>query len=156
DGAIDAFVSGTVDKTTAAYVATIRIVTPANGNLLATFSVRTQTRSQLLDDVRREIVRVNRSVDGQLAHDRPQRDVPRVTTVSLRALDLYCQAVDLMDQVPIKAEPAFALLTEAIRVDPEFASAHILAAWSLRNAGRGKDEYLPFADRAFALVDTTI
>ena len=61
-----------------------------------------------------------------------------------------------MDHVPIKADAAFALLTEAVRVDPDFASAHILAAWALRNAGRGKEDYLPYADRAFALVDTTV
>ena len=156
DGAIDAFVTGTVDRAGAAYVATLRILTPSNANVLSTFTARGRTRSQLLDGVRREIVRVNKAVDGQLAHDRPPREAPRVTTASLHALGLYQQAVELMDHVPIKADAAFALLTEAVRVDPDFASAHILAAWALRNAGRGKEDYLPYADRAFALVDTTV
>src|SRR6185436_12813090 len=78
-----------------------------------------------------------------------------VTTVSLHALQLYQQAVELMDQVPLGTAPAFALLTEAIKLDPDFASAQILAAWALFTDGRSKDLFLPYAERAFATVDGT-
>jgi tetratricopeptide (TPR) repeat protein len=155
DGAIDGFVTGTVETTASSYVATVRILTPPNANLLATFKVQGRDQIQLLDAVRREIVRVQSAMDEQFTHDQRRPELPNVTTAALHALDLYRQAVALMDQVPIKADSAFALLTEAIRVDPDFASAHILAAWALHNAGRGKEEVLPHAERAFALVDTT-
>lgn len=155
DGGIDGFLTGVVDKNGSSYIATVRILTPPNANLVATFTVRARSHSQLLDAVRREVGRVLRAVDEQLAHNRPQPEMSKVTTASLHALDLYRAAVELMDQVPVKADPAFALLTEAVRVDPDFASAHILAAWALHNGGRSKEEFLPHAERAFKLVDTT-
>ena len=105
--------------------------------------------------VRRQVAEIQRVLDERLTHDQRRPEVAKVTTASFRALQLYDQAVGLMDHVPIKTEPAFALLTEAVKLDPDFASAHILAAWALRNAGRSKEAFLPHAERAFALVDTT-
>ena len=100
-----------MDEISSGYVATIRILTPANADVLATFSVGAQTKSQLFDAVRREIIRAHGAVDLQLEHGRQPHETPWVTTSSLHALDLYRQATELMDQVPVKADPAFELLT---------------------------------------------
>ena len=155
DGAIDAFVTGTLERSGSNYMATVRILTPADTIVAASFAAHGATPAQLVADVRRQVGEIRRALDERLSHDERRTEVAKVTTSSLRALHLYDQAVGLMDQVPIKTEPAFALLTEAIRLDPDFASAHILAAWALRNAGRSKEAFLPPAERAFALVDTT-
>jgi hypothetical protein len=155
DGAIDAFVTGTLERSGSNYMATVRILTPADTIVAASFAAHGATPAQLVADVRRQVGEIQRALDERLSHDERRTEVAKVTTSSLRALHLYDQAVGLMDQVPIKTEPAFALLTEAIRLDPDFASAHILAAWALRNAGRSKEAFLPPAERAFALVDTT-
>jgi tetratricopeptide (TPR) repeat protein len=156
DGAIEAFITGTIDKNAAGYQATVRVLSPSNANVLTSFRVAGRTRSQLFDGVRRGVIRARTVIDAQLAHNAALHEAPRVTTASMRAFDLYRQAAALMDQVPMKPEPAFELLSEAVRVDPEFASAYILAAWTLRNAGRGKEDFLPYAERAFGLVDNTI
>lgn len=50
---------------------------------------------------------------------------------------------------------AAALLRQAIADDPEFASAHILLAWALRNPQQPLKEYLPHAERAMQLSDKT-
>jgi tetratricopeptide (TPR) repeat protein len=155
DGAIDAFVTGTVEKAGSNYVATVRILTPADTVVAAAFSAQGPTPAQLVAAIRRQVGGIQRVLDERLPHDQRRPEVAKVTTSSLRALDLYNQAVGLMDHVPIKTEPAFALLTEAVKLDPDFASAHILAAWAHRNAGRSKEVFLPHAERAFALVDTT-
>ncbi len=155
DGTIDAFVTGSVERIDSIYVASVRIQTPHNSNLVASFRSQAPGPWQLSDAVRREMAGVQSKLDEHLGHDQKRPEVATVTTSSLRALQLYCQVVDLMDQVPMKTAPAFELLTEAIKLDSEFASAHILAAWTLRNAGRNKDAFLPYAERAFQLADTT-
>jgi tetratricopeptide (TPR) repeat protein len=155
DGAIDAFVAGTLERSGPNYIATLRIVTPADTIVAASFAAQGATPAQLLAAVRRQVGGIQRALDERLTHDQRRAEVAKVTTSSLRALQLYDQAVGLMDQVPMKPEPAFALLTEALKLDPDFASAHILAAWALRNAGRSKEAFLPPAERAFALVDAT-
>jgi Tetratricopeptide repeat len=155
DGAIDAFVTGTLERSGTNYIVTLRILTPADAIVAASFAAQGVTPAQLVAAVRRQVGEIRRALDERLTHDQRRAEVGKVTTASLRALHLYDQAVGLMDQVPMKPEPAFALLTEAIKLDPDFASAHILAAWALRNAGRSKEAFLPPAERAFALVDTT-
>ena len=60
DGAIDAFVTGTVDRAGAAYVATLRILTPSNANVLSTFTARGLC-SQLPSASGAQIVRVNKA-----------------------------------------------------------------------------------------------
>ncbi len=155
DGAIDAFVIGTVDRIESDYVATIRFLTPAEAVVVASFSVRAATPAQLLEEMRRETTSLQPGLDTVLRHGPAPPPLPRVTTASLRALELYAEAVKLMDHVPIKTGPAFELLSEAVRIDPDFASAHILAAWSLHNARRPRALQRPHAERAFALADST-
>jgi tetratricopeptide (TPR) repeat protein len=155
DGGIDAYVVGAVDRLGSQYVATIRFSTPAEAVVVTSFSARAETAGQLLEDVRRQLRSRRREIDTALPHDSRSAALPRVTTSSFRALELYSEAVTLMDHVPIKTDPAFELLMEAVRLDPEFASAHILAAWSMYNAKRPQSMQMPHAERAYNLADTT-
>jgi tetratricopeptide (TPR) repeat protein len=77
----------------------------------------------------------------------------KVTTPSLRALQLYSQADALIAQGNSAA--AEELLKQAVTDDPEFASAHIHLAHAIRNQGRPKEEFLPAAETAFRLADRT-
>ena len=155
DGAIDAFVIGTIDQVESAYAVSISVLTPVAATVVASFSTEAATPAQLMSRVRRVLDSRRAEIGKGLAHNRRDAPLPRVTTSSLRALELYAEAVNLMDQVPMKTGPAFELLNEAIRLDPGFASAHNLAAWSLRNAGQPQAKVLPHAERAFKLADLT-
>jgi tetratricopeptide (TPR) repeat protein len=153
DGAIEGYVTGVLEGGGDGYTVTLRFVTPENDTVLATVTVHGSQLGQLLESVREQIAQLQGKVDEQLAHGQRRAEMPKVTTTSLQALELYARAAEVMDQVPFRPEAAFGLLTDAVRIDAEFASAYILAAWALKNAGRGKDEFLPYAERAFALAD---
>jgi tetratricopeptide (TPR) repeat protein len=153
DGAVDALVTLRIERVGSAHRVGLMILEPHDA-VVATFSAEAADRHELLREVREQVVRMRQTLlDRPSESDRPS--LPKLTTKSLDALGLYSAAVVLMDQVPMKPRPAYSLLVDAIDKDPEFASAHILAAWALRNAGRGRDEFLPHAERAFALADST-
>jgi len=77
----------------------------------------------------------------------------RVTTPSLQALQLFTKADALLSQG--RSDLAEELLKQALEIDPEFASAHIYLAHALRNQRKPAEEYLPFAEKAFQLAETT-
>src|SRR5207253_2827693 len=89
--------------------------------------------------------------------DASRQRYERVTTPSLRALQLYSEAAALMsgDRRPWDHAGAERLLREAIGVDASFASARILLAWALHNQNRGSREYLEQAEAAAAVADST-
>jgi len=71
---------------------------------------------------------------------------PTITTRSGTARKLYSQADAMIAQD--RNSEAETLLREAVGQDPEFASAHILLAWSVRNQNRPASDYLPIAAHA--------
>lgn len=99
----------------------------------------------------------------RLAHrisEQPKTDPPleSVTTNSLQAAKLYTTANRMLVDENLGggslSAAAEELLFEAIAEDPEFASAHLLLAWSIARQGRPRVEFMPHADRALELVDT--
>ena len=81
-----------------------------------------------------------------------EQRLEKVTTPSLRALQLYSQADALI--VKYQCGQADALLQEAVQEDPEFASAHMLLAHCLSNLGKHADA-APHYQRALELAGTT-
>jgi tetratricopeptide (TPR) repeat protein len=78
----------------------------------------------------------------------------RVTTPSLRALELYSTGMQFM--LLGRSAEAEALFRQAVVEDPEFASANLFVFWALENQGRGfEKEALSFLKRAMELVDST-
>lgn len=61
-------------------------------------------------------------------------DLPRVTSASSRARELYREAADVMNGPrPWNNTAAEKILKAALNEDPSFASAHILIAWTIAN-----------------------
>ena len=46
-------------------------------------------------------------------------------------------------------------MKQAVDIDPAFASAHMHLAWAIRNQEKPAEEYLPYAEKAFHLAETT-
>jgi tetratricopeptide (TPR) repeat protein len=82
----------------------------------------------------------------------------KVTTPSLRALQLFTQADEMMRRArrygPSDKHATVAeLLKEALDEDPQFAAAYTWLAYALRNLGRPPDEYLPHAQKGVDLSE---
>jgi tetratricopeptide (TPR) repeat protein len=155
DGGIDALVTGQLEKHEAGYALNVRIIAPETGAVVASFHADAEAPGQLIEAERDDIVRRRSTVIDRLKHTERRPEVERVTSVSLAAVQLYAEAMALMHQVPMKNDPAFTLLSRAIKEDPEFASAYISAAWTLRNQRRPKSAYMPYVERALKFIDGT-
>jgi serine/threonine-protein kinase len=153
DGGIKLVLAGRIDRFGPAYALAVRLVEPASGRVLATFADEAVDQAGVLRAIRRVASRVRAALGETSGMRLQESDLERVTTPSLRALKLYSQAMRLAYER--KNQAMRELLAEAIEQDPEFASAHILLAHALRNAGGPADVYLPVARRAFELTDRT-
>jgi len=148
-------VTGQLEKNEAGYALNVRIIAPETGAVVASFRADAQAPGQLIEAERDDIVRRRSTVIDRLKHTERRPEVERVTSVSLAAVQLYAEAMALMHQVPMKNDPAFTLLSRAIKEDPEFASAYISAAWTLRNQRRPNSAYMPYVERALKFIDGT-
>ncbi len=75
----------------------------------------------------------------------------RVTTPSCRALHFYSQGMAYANQRKWpQAEPLF---RDALKEDPEFASAYTFLAWSIGNQGGSRDKVLHYRERGFELAE---
>jgi tetratricopeptide (TPR) repeat protein len=84
-----------------------------------------------------------------------EKQLERVTTPSLRAVQLYTEARTLFDRGRVGLGPAEQLLRQVLEIDPEFASAYIWLAWVLRNQRESSDNYIQHAERAFQQAERT-
>ncbi len=160
DGGIRALITGRVEKFGATYVLSAQIIDPTTGNAVAGFEEQANSQAQILPAIHLLSNRIRQALGEKLSQIR-QSDVAlaRVTTPSLTALRLYSQANEDLEESDTRGSgdwaeanaAAWGLLKQAIAVDPSFASAYILAAWSLRNRDKPPAEYMPYAKRAFEL-----
>lgn len=150
DGAIRAILGGRIEKDESGYRLTVRVVDPESGATLSNPSARARTEEEILPSFLQLSDRV-REILGEDLPARPERPTtfPKVTTRSLRALQLFSQARVLVDED--KWSPAAELLERAVHEDPEFASAHIWLAHAMSNLGNGKAG--PHYEKEFALAD---
>ena len=149
DGGIRALVTGRVEKLDSTYLLSAALVNPADGVTVVSFSEEAQGQEQVLAAVRRLSSRVREALGEALPLIREsEMSLAKVTTPSLRALQLFTQGYAL-DPTGVAEE----LMRQAISEDPEFASAYIHLAWTIRNQGRPEEEFLPYAQRAFELSD---
>jgi tetratricopeptide (TPR) repeat protein len=159
DGGIRAVVAGEVRKIGSSYLLSAEVTSPADGITVASLSEEALKEAGLLTAMERLAAKV-RSVLGESLASPLQVNEPlsRVSTPSLRALQLYSQAHELLVAEnlggPDRNGAAAILLREAIAEDPGFASAHLLLAWAVFRQGGSSEEFLPHADRALGLVET--
>jgi tetratricopeptide (TPR) repeat protein len=85
--------------------------------------------------------------------DESAQRLEKVTTPSLRALQLFSQALSVVARNAQQWAVAAQLLEQALEADPNFASAHIYLALALCNAGQPASVFLPHAERALTLSD---
>ena len=130
------------------------LVEPATGRTVASVREEAAGDSEFLPAVERLSNRVRARLGEALADlERSARALAKVTTPSLRALQLFSQAQALPR--PEKSDVAETLLREAVKEDPGFASAYMRLAHAIRNQRLPMEEYRPPAERAFELAETT-
>jgi tetratricopeptide (TPR) repeat protein len=156
DGEIRALLTGRVEKAGSRYLLSVELVNPKAGTTLAGFSEESTGTEGSLAAIRR----ISNHVRAALGEAPPPGDpeeggLAKVTTSSLRALQLYSQADLLMRQGGGYQAAAEELLRQAVAEDPTFASAWIHLAWTLRNQERPLAEYQPYAETALRLADAT-
>jgi tetratricopeptide (TPR) repeat protein len=160
DGGIRAIVSGEVTKLGSSYLLSAEVTNSADGVAVASLSEEAQEEKDLLLAMERLAVQVRSALGETLSIPQEAGSaLRRVSTSSLRALQLYSQADELLLAEnlggPDRNEAAAVLLREAIAEDPGFASAHLLLAFAVLRQGKTPEEFLPHAERALDLVDTT-
>ncbi|MBI3262110.1 MAG: tetratricopeptide repeat protein, partial [Acidobacteria bacterium] len=152
DGGIRALLSGRVEKFGTTYVLSVVLVEPASARTVASVSEEVASHDAFPLAVRRLSHHVRQTLGEALPTLQSRDQLERVTTPSLRALQLYTRAMALVNEY--KWEPAAELLRQAVGEDPTFASAHRLLAHCYGNLQR-HEEAAPHYQRAFELAETT-
>lgn len=154
DGDVRALITGRIDKLDGTYLLSLDLVNPADGVKVAAFSGEADGHSQVIATIRELSNQLRRSLGEKLAVIKSsEQKLEKVTTPSLRALQLYSRAMRLGDLY--KWSEAAEFFHRAVQEDPEFASAHILLAHALANLGRD-DAAAPHFVKAFELADRTV
>ncbi|RPI27101.1 MAG: hypothetical protein EHM61_09600 [Acidobacteria bacterium] len=153
DGGIQAVITGRVAKLDKYWI-TVNIVNPAKGTTVGSKTVESSVANDAPEVIYRlsDWVRTSLGETGVSNEDRQQR-LEKVTSRSLRAVQLYSRAMALGNQDEWAA--AEQLLRQATEEDGDFASAYILLAHSMNNQGKPRSNWLPFAERAFQLSGAT-
>jgi tetratricopeptide (TPR) repeat protein len=144
-------ITGRAQKIGSRYLFTASIVDPASGNMLHAAEAESSKQDEILDALHELATKVRRDL-GESIPLTPRTGEPLepVTTRSLRALQLYSEALDQMIRHGGEAMNGVELLREALNEDPDFASAHVMFAQALRDLG--DPEATSHFERAFAMA----
>jgi len=155
DPAIRGAIAGSIRKVGSSYLLTAEIIQPGEIRVASSVARTAVDRNAILPTAGSLAAAVRESLVENLLHRRDPEEAPRrVTTNSLSALKLYGDAVQ--DGFSNRWPEAEVLLRRAVEMDPQFASAHIMLAWAIRNQRPAASaEFMPFAQRAFALSQGT-
>ncbi len=132
DGGIRALVTGRTEKLGSTYLVSAEVIDPVQNLTLAVDTETASGQDQIWPAVRRLSNWVRETLGETMERiDRSNRQLEKVTTPSLRALQLFTEA----DSASRRSEWAVSaqLMRQALIEDPDFASAHIWLAWALRN-----------------------
>ena len=154
DGGIKALLTGRVEKLGSTYLLSVQVVDPSQGQAIASASEEAAGQKQVLSALRSLSHWSREALGEKLASILESEErLERVTTPSLRALQLFTKADALIAQW--RHDLAEKLLKQAVDIDPAFASAHMHLAHAIRNQRKPAEEYLPYAEKAFQLAETT-
>ncbi len=150
DGDIRVLLAGRIDRVGDAYRLGVDVLSPADGLILSSLSTEAAGQDELLSGMTKLARDVRSALGEQLPAAGTDPPLAAVTTPSLEALRLYTRA-DRLIRTPERDE-AVTLLDDALRIDPDFASAHVLLAYvhQDRNEMVEADHHL---DRAMQLAD---
>ena len=154
DGGIRAVLAGRVDELQTTVALTAGIVDPTTGVTVASVREEAVGERAFLPAVQRLSNRVRAQLSEALADiEASATPLEKVTTLSLPILELFSEADSLIAQG--KSNDAEGLLRQAVAEDPDFASGYMHLAHAIRNQERPAEEYLPYAERAVELSETT-
>ncbi len=130
DGGIRALITGRVEKLDTTYLLSATLVDPVSGVSVASFSEEAVGQREVVPALRRLSSRVRNTLGEKPSFiQESEQKLEKVTTPSLRALQLYSRAAALnAELVPDSWHQSAELLRQAVTEDPEFASAHIMLA----------------------------
>lgn len=161
DGGVRGILSGTVDKVGGSTILSADLIAPGDGAVVASLSEEITDGEEPIRAVRRLSRGVRQLLGEELVSiEKSELELAKVSTPSLRALQLYSQAADMhigRGELAIKEQ----LLRDTIVEDPDFASAHLeLAHVTMLSAMRGNEtggwvETHSLAKQAFDLSDST-
>jgi serine/threonine protein kinase/predicted Zn-dependent protease len=150
DGGIRALLAGRVEKLGTTYVMSVRLIDPFRDQTVASASEEAANQESLWPAIRRLSNWTRETLGETLASiQQSNEQLEKVTTPSLRALQFYTQAMAFVNDTQWGA--AEQVLRQALSEDPEFASAHILLAHTIRNQGKPEKEWGPPSQRALNL-----
>jgi DNA-binding winged helix-turn-helix (wHTH) protein/tetratricopeptide (TPR) repeat protein len=150
DGDIRALITGRVEKIGTTYLLSAGIADPATGAQVAGMDAEAKDLNGVLPAIRQLSNQLRESLGETLPSIRESNSkLEKVTTPSLRALQLYSQAITLSYEDP--TDKPIPLLEQALAEDPNFASAHILLAHCYSNLGKDS-QAAPHYEKAFQLA----
>jgi hypothetical protein len=158
DADVVALVSGRIESVGDVFAIRLEVRAAGDGAQLASVVGSEVPHGAVVETVRRLAVDLRRQLDTSVRLPEPSPPLPRVTTSSLRALQLYAEVLALRDGEGLlidREHDAERLLRAATADDPEFAAAHVMLAIVVRlagdRAGQSRlDEALVHAERAIA------
>jgi tetratricopeptide (TPR) repeat protein len=116
-----AIVAGEIAPLGAGYVLTARVVSADSATTLVPVRETAASDAELIEAVNRLSTKLRERIGESLKSIRASEPLPRVTTASLAALQLYARGNRLFDQT--KYDEARGLLERAVRTDTSFAMA---------------------------------
>ena len=156
DGGIKALLTGRVEKLDSTYLLSVELIDPITAQSLAATSEEAAGQGQVLTALKSLSYWLRENLGEELALiEQSKEKLEKVSTPSLRALQLFTKAEALFGQGGSGMGAAEELLKQAIDIDPEFPSAHIFLAFAIVNQDKPADEYMKHAERAFQLAGTT-
>jgi tetratricopeptide (TPR) repeat protein len=117
--------TGYLERVGGVFQITVQATNPVDGNLLFAERERFDRKEQFFEKADELAKKVRRDLGESLTRiEATSRPLAKVTTSSLDALQLYSRGKDAMDQG--KLEQVQVPVQAALRLDPEFAMAHML------------------------------
>lgn len=150
DGGIRALVTGRTEKLGSTYLVSAEVIDPVQNRTIASDTETAVAAGQIWPAVRRLSNWVRETLGETMERiELSNRQLEKVTTPSLRALQLFTEA----DSASRRAQWAVSaqLTSQAIVEDPDFASAHIWLAWALKNLS--DPDWKTEAQRGLSLSD---
>jgi eukaryotic-like serine/threonine-protein kinase len=121
---LQVLLTGSIEHIGQVFQITVRAEDPIRGTLLFAEKQRFDRKEDFFEKADEVARKVRNDLGESLARiAETSRPLAKVTTSSLEALQLYSQAKDAMDQA--RLEEALGPLEGALRLDPDFAMAHL-------------------------------
>ena len=135
DGNIRAILSGSIEEIGGKYALTVKLVNPEDGKTVKTFSETAENRGKVLPVIRKLARQVRESLGESLVDIRKtEQQLEKVTTPSLKALELYSNGVAFGNRSDWERARAF--LEQAVEEDSSFAIAYNLLGFTYMWLGR--------------------